>query len=213
MKDKMTEYYVFLMNTTYTMKQSRDLAMQVNDSFPNATRVLVESFHGMPRYSALILLESTVSSKVVAWHYGNDHPIKIHQIHVELIHALNVPKDYLERAIESEKVVAEQRLALYRKNKSAPTLKGKTVILVDDGIATGATMIAAVRSSRASGAKEVIIAVPVAPPDTLKRIASFADEVICLYSTDDFMAISQFYAIFPQIEDNEIINLLGAGKK
>ncbi|NGX51629.1 MAG: putative phosphoribosyl transferase [Chlamydiae bacterium] len=126
----------------------------------------------------------------------------------ELIHALNVPQDYLEAAIQSEQALAQKRLALYRKNRSPPELKGKRVILVDDGIATGATMIAAVRSTRERGAKEVVIAIPVAPPDTLKRMESVADELICLFSTDDFQGISQFYAIFPQIEDDEIIKLL-----
>ena len=82
----------------------------------------------------------------------------------ELIYALNVPKEYLEQVINSEKRVAEKRLALYRKNRKGPDLKGKTVILVDDGIATGATMIAAIRSSKSQGAKEVIVAAPVAPP-------------------------------------------------
>ncbi|MCB1081248.1 MAG: phosphoribosyltransferase [Chlamydiia bacterium] len=126
----------------------------------------------------------------------------------ELIYALNVPKEYLEQVIHSEKGVAEKRLALYRKNRKGPDLKGKTVILVDDGIATGATMIAAIRSSKSQGAKEVIVAVPVAPPDTLKRIEAVADHVVCLYATDDFQAVSQFYAIFPQVEDQEIIELL-----
>jgi putative phosphoribosyl transferase len=126
----------------------------------------------------------------------------------ELIHALNVSEEYLNQAIDTEKALAEKRLALYRKNRPAPNLQGKTVILVDDGIATGATMIAAVRSSRASGAKEVVVATPVAPPDTLKRIEPVADTLICLYSTDDFQAVSQFYAIFPQTEDKEIIELL-----
>lgn len=121
---------------------------------------------------------------------------------------MNVPQDYLDHAIELEKAHAEKMLSLYRKNRTAPILKGKTIILVDDGIATGATMIAAVRSSRASGAKEVIVATPVAPPDTLKRIEPVADSLICLYSTDDFQGVSQFYAIFPQAEDQEIIELL-----
>jgi hypoxanthine-guanine phosphoribosyltransferase len=67
------------------------------------------------------------------------------------------------------------------------------VILVDDGMATGATMIAAIRSSKSQGAKEVIVAAPVAPPDTLKRIEKVADHVVCLYAIDDFQAVSQFY--------------------
>lgn len=126
----------------------------------------------------------------------------------ELIHSLNVPQSYIDETIASEKIMAEKRLDLYRKNRPAPLLKDKTVILVDDGIATGATMMAAVRSSRAQNPKAIIVATPVAPPDSLEFLDPAVDQIICLHATRDFMAVSQFYEDFPQTEDDEIISLL-----
>jgi len=125
-----------------------------------------------------------------------------------LIRTLNVSKNYLDETIASEKKEAEKRLALYRKERKVPNLKEKIVILVDDGIATGSTMMAAALSTRSAGAKQILIAIPVAPPSSLEFLAPAADQVICLYSTEDFMAVSQFYEEFSQVADNEIFSLL-----
>ena len=82
------------------------------------------------------------------------------------------------------------------------------VILVDDGIATGSTMLAAIKYLKKQKAK-VIVAVPIAPPSTVSKIKKIADEVIALYTPFDFMAIGLFYEEFPQTEDDEVITLLG----
>ena len=80
-------------------------------------------------------------------------------------------------------------------------LRGRDVIIVDDGIATGSTMKAALASVKNSGAKSVTIAVPVGPPQTIQELTLLADRVVCLYMPDDFQAIGQFYDDFSQTED------------
>jgi putative phosphoribosyl transferase len=84
------------------------------------------------------------------------------------------------------------------------------VILVDDGIATGSTMEAAALAARALGAKEVVIAVPVAPPGTVARLAGHADRVVCPQQPAGFMAVGQFYVEFPQLSDEEVVEQLAA---
>jgi len=87
---------------------------------------------------------------------------------------------------------------------------GRVVIVVDDGLATGATMITALHALREKKPAKLIAAVPVSPPDTLRKVQQLADEVVCLEVPQDFMAVGQFYMEFPQIEDREVIALLAA---
>jgi predicted phosphoribosyltransferase len=87
------------------------------------------------------------------------------------------------------------------------------VIVVDDGLATGATMMAALRSVRRAKPLKLICAVPVSPPDTLARVAELADEVVCLLAPDDFEAVGQFYRNFPQVSDAEVVDILKARGK
>lgn len=115
---------------------------------------------------------------------------------------------YIERTIAKEKREAERRLALYRKGKPPQNFSGHTVILIDDGIATGSTMHASIAYMRQNKAGKIVLAVPVAPPDTLAALNAEVDESICLYSPESFMAVGQFYASFPQTEDSEVIALL-----
>lgn len=126
----------------------------------------------------------------------------------ELIKSFHIKKDAIDSIIFAEKKEAERRLALYRRSRPAPKIKGMRVILVDDGIATGATMMAAARATRIMEPKEIIIACPVAPPSTLDFLSRAVEKIICLYPADDFMAVSQFYEEFPQTTDDEIIALL-----
>src|ERR1019366_6334358 len=85
---------------------------------------------------------------------------------------------------------------------------GRTAIVVDDGIATGATMLAALRATRRRQPARLVLAVPVAPRDTLKRMRAEVDEVVCLDTPADFHAVGQFYQQFPQLRDDEVIALL-----
>ena len=90
-------------------------------------------------------------------------------------------------------------------------LRGKCVVLVDDGIATGAMMEAAAMAARAMGAAPVVIAVPVAAPDTMARLAAHADRIVCPQQQAGFMAVGQFYESFPQISDEEVVEQLAMG--
>jgi predicted phosphoribosyltransferase len=83
------------------------------------------------------------------------------------------------------------------------------VIVVDDGLATGATMISALHALRAQKPARLICAVPVAPPDTLEKIRGYADEVVCLQAPMFFQAVGQFYDAFPQVDDSEVEAILG----
>ena len=129
-----------------------------------------------------------------------------------LIGLLGVKEDYLEDEVNIERERAKQRLTLYRRYAPLPTIKGKTILLIDDGIATGATMLAVIQSMRKDGAKRIIAAVPVAPADSLALIEAAADEVVCLEITQDFFGVSYYYREFSQTEDEEVIRLLSESR-
>ena len=86
------------------------------------------------------------------------------------------------------------------------------MIVVDDGLATGATMISALHALRTRNPAKLIAAVPVAPPDTLRKVEKLADEVICIEAPEYFMSVGQFYDEFPQVEDEEVARLLRASR-
>ena len=125
-----------------------------------------------------------------------------------LVGLLGVSPDYLKKEVERQKKILKERLSLYRGKSPAPDLKGKTVILVDDGIATGASMRVAIKSVRDAGAKKIVLAVPVAAPDSLNKIAREVDEVVCLSSPVFFEAVGSFYQEFDQTTDEEVVHLL-----
>ena len=95
-----------------------------------------------------------------------------------------------------------------RESRPAPELRGNIVMLVDDGLATGATMRAAVKALRQSGAAKIVVAVPVGPPDTCREIAQEADETICLSTPEFFQAVGQYYQDFSQTSDDDVRKLL-----
>jgi predicted phosphoribosyltransferase len=129
-----------------------------------------------------------------------------------LVNCLGVSEDYIKEESKRQKIEIERRLQMYRKNEPYPNLKGREVIVVDDGIATGSTMKAALVSVRNRGAKTVAVAVPVGPPSTIQELKKQADKVVCLYTPEYFQAIGQFYTDFEQITDEEVIQLLKESK-
>ncbi len=109
---------------------------------------------------------------------------------------------YLEAERAKQIREAQRREALFSGGRR-PTVAGRHALVVDDGLATGATAIAAVRSLKAAGARRVTLAVPVAAPSTLDRLEREADEVLCLHAAPDFMAVGQYYDDFTQVSDDE----------
>jgi len=114
----------------------------------------------------------------------------------------------LERATTRERRELERREALYRGERSALKLNGRTVILVDDGLATGSTMRAAVKAAHELSPARIVVAVPVAPAETCEELAEEADEMICLSRPAGFRAVGQFYEDFSQTTDEEVRKLL-----
>jgi len=126
----------------------------------------------------------------------------------DLISQLNVSQEYIDSEIKIQKQEIKRREKVYRQNRTALNLKDKVVILVDDGLATGATMIAAVREIRNFQPEKIIVAVPVAPDDTIEMLKKEADEVISLHTPRLFFSVGQWYQNFKQYTDKEMIELL-----
>jgi predicted phosphoribosyltransferase len=130
-----------------------------------------------------------------------------------LIKYLGVDLEYVKEETEGQKKEIERRLKLYRQDISYPILKGLDVIVVDDGIATGSTMKAALASVKNRGAASITVAVPIGPPSTIEELNKIADRVVCLYTPEYFQAIGQFYKDFSQTTDEEVIKLLSESKQ
>jgi len=126
----------------------------------------------------------------------------------EAINYLQVTDDYIEKIVEEEKLQAQRRLNLYRTGMGPRVLKDKVVIIVDDGLATGSTMKAAIKSVQAEKAQKIIAAVPVSPVDTYEEIREMVDEIICLSVPPLFQAVGQFYLNFGQTTDADVIEIM-----
>jgi putative phosphoribosyl transferase len=119
-----------------------------------------------------------------------------------------VSKDYLEAEIERQKKEIARRIELYRGARNMLRLEGKIIVLVDDGIATGATMKAAIVAVRDENISRLVVALPVAPPDIIPELQAMTDELICLETPLDFMAVGVHYRNFAQVTDQEVVDLL-----
>lgn len=125
-------------------------------------------------------------------------------------HAASVGADseYIEAERQQQLATIRQRRAQYTPIRPPIDPAGRIVIVIDDGLATGATMISALHGLRSRKPARLICAIPVSPPETLRKIQPLADQVVCLVNPDNFRAVGQFYADFPQVEDEEVIKVL-----
>jgi putative phosphoribosyl transferase len=131
----------------------------------------------------------------------------------EVLQHISISKDAIQHIIEKEQAELRRREILYRGNRPFPMLKNTTVILVDDGIATGATMRAAIAAIKKQQPLLIIIAVPVAAKESLLNIRPLVDKIICPVCPDDFYAVAAWYDDFPQTSDQEVFALLAKSVK
>lgn len=126
----------------------------------------------------------------------------------EVISSLGIDKATIETAAEVKRreVVARERA--FRGDRETPELEGRTVIVVDDGIATGSTMRAALLALRERGIDRLVVAVPVASETACDEMRSLADDIVCLIATDQLIAVGQWYLDFRQVSDDEVVSLL-----
>jgi len=126
----------------------------------------------------------------------------------ELIDMLGVSLRYVQAESERQRQELARRAQVYRGDRPAASVKDRVVIVTDDGLATGSTMVAALQSLDAQGPTSLIAAIPVAPPEAIRRLAHKADRVECLYSPQPFWAVGAFYEQFEQVSDEQVIELL-----
>jgi putative phosphoribosyl transferase len=126
----------------------------------------------------------------------------------EALRITGASPEYIETEKTREMIEATRRLESYRDGRPEPALSGRVVIVVDDGIATGATMIVALRWVRSRGARMVVAAAPVAPPSIVEELKQEADRVICPHTPEPFYAIGAFYESFGQVSDEEVKEIL-----
>jgi len=128
----------------------------------------------------------------------------------DVVAHLGVPAAAVRQEVEREQAEVARREAAYRGDRPPLDLRGATALLVDDGVATGATVLAAVQAARAAGASEVVVAVPVGAPDSLARIAREADDVVCSQRPRALRSVGEWYLDFAQTSDEEVRQALAA---
>jgi predicted phosphoribosyltransferase len=121
-----------------------------------------------------------------------------------LMHAVGVGPHEFERVAALEQQELERRSRQYRGPRALPSVEGRTVMLVDDGLATGSTMEAAIRALRTRQPARIVVAAPVGAPDTCRRLSTIADEVVCLYTPEPFSAVGLWYEDFSQTTDDQV---------
>jgi putative phosphoribosyl transferase len=125
-----------------------------------------------------------------------------------VIQAAAISEEQIERITAEVRETLQRRAVRYRGNRAALAVAGRTVVLVDDGIATGASVYAAIRALREMRPAALVLAVPVAPASTAAWLRRQVDKLVCLYTPEEFYAVGQFYRNFTQVEDDQVIALL-----
>jgi predicted phosphoribosyltransferase len=117
-------------------------------------------------------------------------------------------EEYVREEVRTQREILRKRRELYTRAQQAIDPAGRLVIIVDDGVATGASMLSAIRSARARRARTIVVAIAVASPASLERIQAAADDVVCLYSPEDFYAVGQFFDDFSEVTDEMVVSAL-----
>lgn len=131
----------------------------------------------------------------------------------EAVRVTGASKEYIEATARAELAELERRRKAYRGDVPAPVLEDRTVIIVDDGIATGGTVKAALQGARQSQPAHLVLAVPVAPAESLRELQSECDEIVCLMSPSPFYAVGAHYRDFSQTSDEEVVRLLAQARQ
>lgn len=126
----------------------------------------------------------------------------------EVVDLLDIPREAIENAVSREREELSRRERAYRGDRPVPEISGRTVIVVDDGLATGSSMRAAVAALRTHGPSRIVVAVPVAPPETVRVLQGEVDEVVCPLMPADFAAVGLWFEDFSQTTDDEVRELL-----
>lgn len=170
------------------------IAAEVAESLGAPLDVLVIRKLGVPGHEELAM--------------GAIGPNGVRVVNDEIVRDLAITQREIETVAREETKEQQRREALFRGGRPPLQLKGQTVILVDDGLATGATMLAAVKAARLLHAARVVVAVPVAAQSSIAAVRKEADEVVCVMTADPFVAVGNWYDEFDQTSDEEVIALL-----
>ena len=130
----------------------------------------------------------------------------------EVLALLGINNGTLRHIVERESAELERRVEAYRGNRPRPSLRDRTVIVVDDGVATGVTDTAPLRAARREGPRRLVLAVPVCAPDSLARLRREADEVVCLVAPPQLRGVGEWYADFAQVSDDQVVAALGRAR-
>jgi putative phosphoribosyl transferase len=131
-------------------------------------------------------------------YFINDHYVEM----------LDISQDYIQKEVTEQINEIKRRMKEYRGKDTFPEVKDKTVIIIDDGIATGFTIMAVIKAVKKQGAKKIVLAIPVGPRETIEEFKGIVDEVICLYLPDDFYAVGSYYLDFKQVTDEEVFQII-----
>ena len=123
------------------------------------------------------------------------------------------PQNYISEEVRTQLEILRMRRALYTHALEPLDPAGRVVIIVDDGVATGSSMLAAIRSVRARKPRKIVVAIAVAPPEALSAIRREADDVVCLHASRDFYAVGQFFDDFAEVDDEDVVRALNAAKR
>lgn len=150
-----------------------------------------------------------VLSKKVGHPFNKEFSIGSVSLYGQVInHTIPVSEEYLEQEIEKIRSHLKEQHRLYKRDKAPVSLDGKNIIVTDDGIATGNTILSCIDIIKKNNPAKIIVAIPVAPPETIEKIMNQVDEVVCLYTPGNFYGVGQFYEKFDQVSDETVMLLL-----